>query len=65
MPIRALGPTKMGTGMMAGRYRHKLVIKCRFNGQFKRILSDALISAYGDPAFAFVSFYADINGEVM
>ncbi len=65
VPIRALGPTKMGTGMMAGRYRHKLVIKCRFNGQFKRILSDALISAYGDPAFAFVSFYADINGEVM
>lgn len=65
IPIRALGPTKMGTGMMAGRYRHKLVIKCRFNGQFRRIISDALKAAYKDPAFAFVSFYADINGEVM
>lgn len=65
VPIRALGPTKMGTGMLAGRYRHKLVIKCRFNRQFRAILSDTLMSAYKDPAFAFVSFYADINGEVM
>lgn len=65
IPIRALGPTKMGTGMLAGRYRHKLVIKCRFNRQFRGILSDTLMSAYKDPAFAFVSFYADINGEVM
>ncbi|MCM1054250.1 MAG: primosomal protein N' [Bacteroides sp.] len=65
LPIRALGPTKMGTGMLAGRYRHKLVIKCRFNRQFRRVLSDTLAAAYKDSGFAFVSFYADINGEVV
>lgn len=65
VPIRALGPTKMGTGIMAGRYRHKLVIKCRFNGQFRRIISDTVTAAYKDQAFAFVSFYVDINGEVI
>lgn len=65
IPIRALGPTKMGTGMLAGRYRHKLVIKCRFNRQFRRLMADTLNAAYKDGSFAFVSFYVDINGEVM
>lgn len=65
LPIRALGPTKMGTGMLAGRYRYKLVIKCRFNGRFKALMSDTLTAAYKDSSFAFVSFYADINGEIM
>lgn len=65
IPIRVLGPTKMGTGMLAGRYRHKLVIKCRFNRQFRAVMSDTITAAYKDSGFAFVSFYVDINGEVM
>lgn len=65
LPVRALGPTKMGTGMLAGRYRHKLVIKCRFNRQFREVMSDTVSAAYKDSGFEFVSFYVDINGEVV
>lgn len=65
IPVRALGPTKMGTGMLAGRYRHKLVIKCRFNRQFREVMSDTVSAAYKDSGFEFVSFYVDINGEVV
>lgn len=65
LPIRVLGPTKMGTGRLGGRFRYKLVIKCRFNKQFRAIMNDLLLQAYKDPAFTNVSFYVDINGEII
>ena len=65
LPIRVLGPTKMGTGRLGGRFRQKLVIKCRFNKQFRAIMNDLLLQAYKDPAFTNVSFYVDINGEII
>lgn len=65
LPIRALGPTKMGTGMMAGKFKNKLVIKCKFNRQFRKVMQDTMNAAYKDSSFAFVSFYADINGEIV
>ena len=65
LPIRVLGPTKMGTGRLGGRFRCKLVIKCRFNKQFRTIMNDLLLQAYKDKAFSNVSFYVDINGEII
>ena len=65
LPIRVLGPTKMGTGRLGGRFRQKLVIKCRFNKQFRTIMNDLLLQAYKDPVFTNVSFYVDINGEII
>ena len=65
LPIRALGPTKMGTGRLGGRFRYKLVIKCRFNKQFRAIMNDLLLQAYKDQAFTNVSFFVDINGEII
>ena len=65
LPIRVLGPTKMGTGRLGGRFRHKLVIKCRFNRQFRTVMNDLLLQAYKDPAFTNVSFFVDINGEII
>ena len=65
IPLRVLGPTKMGTGRLGGRFRYKLVIKCRFNKQFRAIMNDLLLQAYKDTAFTNVSFYVDINGEII
>ncbi len=64
-PLRVLGPTKMGTGKLGGKYRNKLVIKCKFNSSFRRLLNGVIMEAYKDKAFANVSFYVDINGEVI
>ena len=64
-PIRVLGPTKMGTGRLGGRFRYKLVIKCRFNRQFRTIMNELLLQAYKDAAFTNVSFFVDINGEIV
>ena len=65
LPIRVLGPTKMGTGRLGGRFRRKLVIKCRFNKQFRTIMNELLLQAYKDPAFTNAGFYVDINGEII
>ncbi len=65
IPIRVLGPTKMGTGRLGGRFRYKLVIKCRFNMTFRKLLKEALLSAYKDKAFINVNIFVDINGEIM
>lgn len=65
MPLRVLGPTKMGTGRLGGRYKNKLVIKCKFNRAFRSLLNDVLLDAYKNKAFSNVSFYVDINGEVI
>ena len=64
LPIRVLGPSKSGTGRLGGRFRYKLVIKCKIGKGFRKLINDVLISAYKDKAFANVSFYVDINGEI-
>lgn len=63
-PTRVLGPTKSGTGRMGGKFRYKLVIKCKLNRQMQNIFKDVLIQAYKDKEFANVSFYIDINGDI-
>lgn len=65
IPVRALGPTKSGTGRMGGRYRYKLVIKCRMNKGFRALMNDVLTAAYKDRSLSNVSFYIDINGEII
>lgn len=65
MPIRILGPTKMGTGRLGGRFRNKLIIKCKFNRQFRALMNKVIMQAYKDKAFDNVSFFVDINGEIM
>jgi primosomal protein N' (replication factor Y) len=64
-PYRVLGPTKSGTGRVNGKYRHKLIIKCNNSAAFRAIISEALKTAYGDPAFKHASIYVDINGEIL
>ncbi len=62
MPLRVLGPTKLGTGKLGGRYRYKLIIKCKFNKKFRSLLGDVLTAAYKDRELGNVSFYVDVNG---
>ncbi len=62
MPLRVLGPTKLGTGKLGGRFRYKLIIKCKFGKRFRMLLNGVLLEAYKDKAFGNVSFYVDVNG---
>ncbi|MCL2018532.1 MAG: primosomal protein N' [Oscillospiraceae bacterium] len=65
IPYRVLGPGKSGIGRIGGKFRHRLIIKCKNNKLFRSVISDALKTAYGDPDFKYAGIYVDINGEIL
>ncbi len=64
MPLVLLGPTKSGIGRIGGRYRSKLIIKCKSTKQFRALLNDTIIAAYADKTFSDVLFSVDFNGDI-
>jgi len=50
-PIRVLGPVKSGVGSVNGRYRYRLIVKCRNSKAFREMMSSSLISAHYDKRF--------------
>lgn len=64
LPIRVLGPSPAGIFRLNGKYRYRIIMKCKANGKFKTLLRHALKTAGKNKAFSKISFYADINGEI-
>ncbi|MCL2109633.1 MAG: primosomal protein N' [Oscillospiraceae bacterium] len=65
LPYRVLGPTKSGVGRTGGKYRHKLIIKCKNNAAIRTVIKNSLKAALTDPDFKFTGIYVDINGEIL
>lgn len=64
IPIRILGPAPSAITKINGRFRYRLMIKCRNSKTLRSVMEKTLRDAYGDPAFANISFFADMNGEI-
>lgn len=64
IPLRALGPAKCTMGKIGGRFRYRLILKCRNTAAFRRVIADTLIRAGKDREFANVSMTADMNGDI-
>ncbi len=64
VPLKVLGPIKPVIYRMNGKYRLKIIIKCRFNSSFKRYLKTCLIEAGTDKRFGHITVYTDINGDI-
>lgn len=43
LPMRVLGPTPNAVARVAGKYRYKVMIKCKNTGDFRRLLARVLI----------------------
>ena len=65
LPLVALGPTKSGTGRLGGKFRYKLIIKCKNGKAFRNVMNRTIMKCYKDRYFYNVSFYVDINGEII
>ncbi len=63
IPLRILGPAKNTIGKINGRFRYKLVIKCRSSAKLRSLMSQCLKTAYNDEKFRGISFFADMNGD--
>ena len=64
IPIRILGPSKCSVARINGKFRYKIIIKCKNNKQFREVMKKSLQDAYKSPSLDKVSFYADLNGEI-
>ncbi|MBQ9901436.1 MAG: primosomal protein N' [Clostridia bacterium] len=63
IPIRALGPSPASVKKVSGRYRYKILLKCRNNARFREMMHLLLCESGSDPANKEVTTYADLNPE--
>ena len=61
--IITLGPMPARVAKVSGKFRYRLIIKCRNSKRFRQMISKLLIEMGTDSRFASVTTYADINPE--
>ncbi len=64
IPLRLLGPAPAVLNRLNGRFRYRLIIKCRNSKRLRALISDTLRAAFNDKAFGSVSVFADMNGNM-
>ncbi|HIZ54589.1 MAG TPA: primosomal protein N', partial [Firmicutes bacterium] len=64
IPMKAMGPSRAGIYKLNNRYRYRIVIKCRAGKRFKQLLGETLRQVLKQKAFADVTVFADINGDI-
>ena len=60
LPLRVLGPTPGVVPKVGGKYRYKLIIKCKNTRDFRAMLAQVLIWFGRRPEGRKVSAYADL-----
>ena len=61
--IITLGPLPARVMKVNGKFRYRLIIKCRNSARFRKMISEILIKMGTDSRFSKVTVYADINPE--
>ena len=64
VPMRILGPAQSVVGKINGRYRWRLLVKCKNSASLREVVEKTLKQAAADELFKNVAFYADINGNI-
>ena len=63
-PIRVLGPVRAAYGRINGKFRYRIIMKCKNNAEIRGFISSLLRSAPKLADMKGVSLYADMNGDV-
>ncbi len=62
--LKVLGAAPAAIYKVSGKYRYRVVIKCRLNPRLKEILSSVLRRCGAEKVFSNVTVTADVNGEM-
>lgn len=65
MPLRILKPTEAIVKKISGKYRYKLVIKCKNNKKFREMLSNIINDFYREYSTYKVKIFVDINPDTI
>lgn len=60
LPIKVLGPTGFGILKVSNKYRYRVIIKCRNDDNFRRMISELLIQMGKIRELSDVSLFADL-----
>ena len=64
IPLVVLGPSRCTYEKLNGRYRYRIIIKCKNNTVFRSFIGDVYKSCSRLREFANVRAYIDINGDI-
>lgn len=64
MPVRVLGPSKCAFEKINGKFRYRIIIKCRNNASFRSFISGIRTDTAKLPEFRGISVYIDMNGDI-
>lgn len=63
-PLRVLGPVKCSYGKINGKYRYRLILKCKNTVLFRDFVRKVLSKAESFKEFRDSSVFADLNGDI-
>ncbi len=58
-----LGPVSPRVAKVGGRYRERLILKCRFDAPFRAVMADCLKVFSNNKRYNTIRIYADVNPE--
>ena len=64
LPLRILGPSPALVVKVSNKFRYKLIVKCKNNRVFRKLLSTLLIEFGNNKEYSNVTAYADMNALV-
>lgn len=64
IPLRVLGPSKCIYEKINGKYRYRIIIKCRNNAAFRSFIGDIYKQIFKLKEFSDVKTFIDINGDI-
>ena len=63
-PLRMLGPMPFSYGKIGGKYRYRLILKCKNTKEYRDLIREILGAVYAQKEFSKVHVYADMNGDI-
>ena len=61
LPLRILGPSPASIAKVSNKYRYKIIIKCRNQKRFRKLLSDTVLEFNSIKEYKNVTAYVDMN----
>ncbi len=62
-PVRVLGPVKCSYVRINGKYRYRIIMKCKNNSEMRGFIKEVLVKSAKLAQMRNVSLYADMNGD--
>ena len=63
-PVRVLGPVRCSYGRINGKYRYRIIMKCKNSAEMRGFIREVLTESAKLKEMKGVALYADINGDV-